>query len=171
MEGTIYLAKKHLDNSISSAEKMRTGQALTEDEERSIGTLWHEITHNRHTDQGGTDSPGSASSKTRDYMELANEFVARKTLPEFYDALGGKMNYPEFMSDRTNCGYNDSVLKYEKAIIDNGLDEDKVLESVKKHLFEGRYDDQKQGLINALVENSNDKISESDAKIIVERCL
>ena len=90
-----------------------------------------------------------SSLQTR-YMELANEFVSRKTLPEFYEAFGSKIQHPEFMSNRTSTGYNTMVNNYQKIVSKTGLDSGKVVESVKKHLFEEPYNDQKTGLTNAL---------------------
>lgn len=168
-KGTIGLKKEIMDNCIAGFENIRNGKACTEDQERSIATLWHEITHNRHKNVGDDDWAGLG--KSTKYMEIANEFVARKTLPEFYEALGGEMSFKDFMSNRTNTGYNDWVVKYQNAIEDNKLKEDAVLKSVKDHLFNKRYDDQMNGLINALVNNSEKKITEIEATEIVKKLL
>lgn len=176
-KGTIWLRPQIKKNCISGFEKIRTGKECTEDEERSIATLWHEITHNRHDLKKDSVTPGLLSLKETRYMETANEFVARKTLPELYQKIGGSMKYPRFMSDRDNTGYNNWVVKYQKAIADNNLDEAKVLKTVKKGLFEGDYRQQKQNLINGLVEGGKKvdangtetySFSKTDAQKIVD---
>ncbi len=176
-KGTIWLRPQIKKNCISGFEKIRTGKECTEDEERSIATLWHEITHNRHDLKKDSVTLGLLSLKETRYMETANEFVARKTLPKLYQKIGGSMKYPRFMSDRDNTGYNNWVVKYQKAIADNNLDEAKVLKTVKKGLFEGDYRQQKQNLINGLVEGGKKvdangtetySFSKTDAQKIVD---
>ena len=44
------------------------------------------------------------------------------------------------------------VTNYEYVVSTLGLDKDKVVASLKKGLFEGKYTDQKESLINALVD-------------------
>lgn len=110
------------------------------------------------------------------FLELANEFVARKTLPEFYKAVGGKMQHPEFMNNRSSTGYNRWVRNYCKAIERTGADADKVLEAVREHLFTQSYDDQKNGLINALLQggahtSSGTKIGKRTCSEIVRESL
>ena len=161
--GTIWLRPGIKKDCISALEKIRTGKECTEKEEKAIATLWHEITHNRH--DLGKDSKGIGDLIDREikYMETANEFVSRKTLPEFYQKVGGTMKYPEFMSKRDNTGYDDWVVKYQKIIADYKLDEAKVLETVRKGLFEGDYSKQKYNLINGLVEGG--KTVDADGKV------
>ena len=161
--GTIWLRPGIKKDCISALETIRTGKECTEKEEKAIATLWHEITHNRH--DLGKDSKGIGDLIDREikYMETANEFVARKTLPEFYQKVGGTMKYPKFMSKRDNTGYDDWVVKYQKVIADYKLDEAKVLETVKKGLFEGDYSKQKYNLINGLVEGG--KTVDADGKV------
>lgn len=154
LNGTIKLTAEIRQQCISGLEKMRSGKECTKDEEKAIATLWHEITHNRHDLSNNPNVMKEMSKTERKYMEAANEFVARKTLPEFYGKAGGTMKYPEFMSDRNNTRYNDWVLKYQKAITDHGLDEAKVIETVKEGLFEGDYQKQQDCLIKGLMEGS-----------------
>lgn len=162
-KGTIWLRPGIKKDCIAALEKIRTGKECTEKEEKAIATLWHEITHNRH--DLGKDSKGLDAfiNRDQDFMETANEFVARKTLPEFYQKVGGTMKYPKFMSDRDNTLYNDWVVKYQKVIADHNLDEAKVLETVKEGLFEGDYHKQKYNLINGLVEGG--KTVDADGKV------
>ena len=102
----------------------------------------------------------------RAFMELANEFVARKSLPEFYRVLGCKETpQPQFISNRNSTGYNNMVNNYDFVIKRLGLDFDKVLESVQRNLFNEVYSDQKTGLKNGLI---NGGIKRLDGKKIKE---
>lgn len=145
MNGRIWLSKERFDSTITGINKLSTGEQITKDEADSLATFWHEINHNRNK----KGNMYMSSLQTR-YMELANEFVSRKTLPDFYEAFGSKIQHPEFMSNRTSTGYNTMVNNYQKIISKTRLNSGKVVESVKKHLFEEPYNDQKTGLTNAL---------------------
>ena len=84
-------------------------------------------------------------------MELANEFVARKTLPEFYAELGcAKTPQPKFINNRASTGYNRMVNAYDGVITACGLDAAKVLDAVRTHLFNETYTDQVTGLKKGL---------------------
>lgn len=111
-----------------------------------MATLWHEITHNRN-------KPGRVhlGEQARRYMELANEFVARKTLPEFFEALGGELQTKELMTNRVSTGYNRMVRNFDALIDATGADRKTVTQAVQEALFNDPYDKQKQGLVNALV--------------------
>lgn len=166
MDGRIYLRQERIDRCKSALAKLGKGKAkdITEDEADAMATFWHEITHNRSI-------PGNmhtTATQSR-YMELANEFVARKTLPEFYAKLGAKeMPHKEFMLVRTSTGYNDMVTNYEYVINTLGLDKDKVIESVTKSLFETPYTEQKEGLIKALVDGG---LKTTDGKAVSKKTL
>lgn len=111
-----------------------------------MATYWHEITHNRQ-------KPGyiRITPMKRKAMELANEFVARHTLPEFYGKLGcGSVPHPEFITNRASTGYNRMVTNYDHIIKQCGLDEAKVLDAVRDNLFNVGYDKQFEGLRNGL---------------------
>jgi len=145
MNGKILLTKDRLENTISGINKLNKSGEITVDEADSIATFWHEITHNR-------SKPGNMFTtrlQTR-YMELANEFVARNTLDEFYSAFGSKVQHPEFMTNRASTGYNTMVRNYQQIIGKTGLNNKKVVEKVKTHLFNKPYTEQKTGLTNAL---------------------
>lgn len=146
LRGTIWLRKERISNVISAVNKLRNGEGITFDEADSMATFWHEITHNRHK--------GSLKKMKEDqivFMEMANEFVARKTLPEFYRAWGAEMQYPEFMNDRRSTGYNGRVRNYDTLIRKTGADAGKVLEHVMERLFNGDYSEQLENLSEALV--------------------
>ena len=88
----------------------------------------------------------------RAFMELANEFVSRKSLPEFYRVLGCKETpQPQFISNRNSTGYNDMVNNYDLVIRELGLNADKALATVRKNLFNEVYSDQATGLKQGLL--------------------
>ncbi|MBR1991122.1 MAG: minor capsid protein [Bacteroidales bacterium] len=166
--GTISLAPKHATNCVKALENIRMGKECTKAQETSMCTLWHELTHNRH--KGSADA-GNKNSDTRKYMELANEFVARNTLDQFFEALGGKLKHTELMKDRDNTVYNPWVKKYQKAIDDYGIDQTKVVKDVQEYLFTKDYKTQDIGLAEALMNNSDGKLTFKEANEIVGKCL
>jgi hypothetical protein len=145
MDGRIWLTKERFDKTISGINKLSKGEQITVDEADSLSTFWHEITHNRNK----KGNMYMTSRQTR-YMELANEFVSRNTLPDFYAAFGSKVQHPRLMANRRSTGYNTMVNNYQKITGKTGLDNDKVVGSVKKYLFDEDYTDQKTGLTKAL---------------------
>lgn len=152
MKGLIAMTKERLENVLSGLTKLRQGKEISFDEADALATFWHEITHNR-------SKPGYAhmTKLQTQYMELANEFVARKTLPEFYEGVGAKMQHPGFMDDRQSTGYNSMVRNYCNLITKTKAEPAAVLERVKKHLFEEPYDNQAEGLVKALQEHGAQK--------------
>ena len=171
MRGLIAMTKARLDNVLAGLTKLRQGKEITFDEADALATFWHEITHNRN-------KPGNTrmTSLQTQYMELANEFVARKTLPEFYEGVGGKMQHPEFMADRQSTGYNTWVRNYCKVIELTGANAEKGLSAVREHLFSQSYAEQEAGLVNALMQSGalkadGTKLKKSEVKRIVKGCL
>lgn len=166
MDGRIYLRQERIDLCKSALAKLGKGKAIeiTTEEADAMATFWHEITHNRSV-------PGNmrTTKLQTQYMELANEFVARKTLPEFYAKLGAKeIPHKEFMLVRTSTAYNNMVTNYEYVINTLGLDKDKVIESVTESLFETPYTEQKEGLIKALVDGG---LKTTDGKTVTQNTL
>ena len=168
MAGNIWLKPYIMDKCVKACENIRTGEECTEDQETAMATLWHELTHNRHK---GSESAGAEGDKSLDFMELANEFVARNTLDQFFEALGGKLKHTELMKDRDNTGYNPWVKKYQKAIDDYGMDQAKVVKDVQEYLFNKDYNTLDEGLTKALMNNSDGKLTYKEAHKIVEECL
>ena len=76
MDGRLYLTKDRLGWVKSALGKIGSKRSadITDKEADGMATFWHEITHNRN-------KPGlmSLTKDERKFMELANEFVARKT--------------------------------------------------------------------------------------------
>lgn len=164
MDGRISLKPERLANVKSALGKIGQGKSedITFDEADAMATLWHEITHNRN-------KPGNVrrTATQTDVMEMMNEFVARKTLPEFYAKLGcHKTPYPEFINNRKSTGYNRRVLGYDFVISRLGLDARKVLASAKKNLFELKYTEQETTAIQALLDGGLDKFKRVDGKPI-----
>ena len=169
MDGTINLHRKIHDLCVSAFEKLRLGKNLSENECRAIGTLWHEMTHNRHKLNGGIfhRPPG----KSLDYMEMANEFVARKTLPELFGLIGAKSApYKQFMISRDNCGYDDWVVRLDTALDTFGVNKDSFLKQARTDLFDGNYDMQKELLVNNMASHVKG-MDTADATKIVAQCI
>ena len=144
----------------------KIGQSKEEDitfeEADAMATFWHEITHNRNVYE-----LIALNTKQRAVMELMNEFVARKTLPEFYKALGCKNTPHEiFMDDRKSTGYNSRVLAYDYIIKTLQLDAEKVLESAKNNLFNLKYTEQDTTAKQALLDGGLNKLKRTDNKLI-----
>ena len=171
MNGNIDMTRERLDRVLSGLTKLRQGGEVSFEEADALATFWHEITHNRN-------KPGNEYLTTlaRRYMELANEFVARKTLPEFYESFGGKMQHPEFMDDRQSTGYNTWVRNYCSLIRKTGADPDKVLDAVREHLFNEHYSQQAAGLVKAIKDSGATKadgtpLKVTEIKTLVKGCL
>lgn len=152
MSGRIWLTKERLAGVKSALAKIAQGKTndITFAEADAMATFWHEICHNRNI-----PSPmklDTTKIQTR-FMELANEFVARHTLPEFYSKLGAsEVPHAEFQETRKSTGYNSMVTNYDYVIKTLGLDHSKVLLSVRNYLFTGGYNDQETGLTQALLD-------------------
>ena len=173
LKGHISLDPDILKRVISGLEKTRLGKEIIKDEAQAFGTFWHEITHNRTKTGEILTKKGTVG---RIFMELANEFVARRTLPEFYKGIGAKMQFEEFMVSRSNCGYNTWVLRYQRIINDTGCDMNKTLQSVKQFLFEQPLDRQQDGLIRALkLQGARKKdgtlLKDGDLRKLVTACI
>lgn len=170
MNGSISLTKDRMNNTINGVNKLMNGynDQITKDEADSLATFWHEINHNRNK----KGNIRTTKRQTR-YMELANEFVSRNTLPDFYGAFGSKVQHAELMTNRKSTGYNNMVNNYQQIIGKTGLDNNKVVESIKKHLFDEPYTDQKNGLEKALdgaKNNNGSKLKKNEIKKLVKMC-
>lgn len=171
--GKIWLRPERLRDVQSAMAKIGQGKSsdITFDEADAMATYWHEITHNRQ-------KPGyiRITPMERKAMELANEFVARHTLPEFYGKLGcGSVPHPEFITNRASTGYNRMVTNYDHIIKQCGLDEAKVLDAVRDNLFNVGYDKQFEGLRNGLKAGGikrldGKKLSDADINKLLRAC-
>lgn len=152
MNGKISLTPERLKNVKSALGKIGQGKSdeITFEEADAMATFWHEICHNRNIPSW---TQGDKTKMQTRFMELANEFVARHTLPEFYAKLGASsVPHPEFQTNRNSTGYNNMVTNYDYVIKELGLEHSKVLATVRKHLFTGGYNDQQTGLIQGLLD-------------------
>ena len=173
MNGEILLKQDRIDKVKSALSKIGKGkwQDITDDEADAMATFWHEITHNRNK-QGNM----ALTTIQRRYMELANEFVARKTLPEFYQKLGcSETPQPQFMINRNSTGYNRMVNNYDFVIQRLGLDADKTLAAVRESLYNKTYTKQQTGLKKGLVDGGikhadGSKAKNSELYGILQRC-
>ena len=164
MDGRISLTPDRLARVKTAMAKIGQGKAsdISFEEADAMATFWHEITHNRNV-------PGNmyTTSTQTDVMEMMNEFVARKTLPDFYKKLGcANTPHPEFINNRDSTGYNRRVLGYDFVIQKLGLDPAKVLESAKKNLFALKYTEQETTAMQALQDGGLDKFKRVDGKPI-----
>lgn len=151
MEGNIWLKSERLKKVKSAFGKIGRGESshITQKETEYISTLWHEITHNRNRFGLQVLKNGTRDIVRR--FELANEFVSRKSLDEFFHKLGvEKIPYPEFKTNRTNCGYNKMVRNYDYVIDKCGLNRERVEWTLRKYLFNENYGTMEDGLIKAL---------------------
>ncbi len=173
LNGKILLKQDRIDKVKSALSKIGKGkwQDITDDEADAMATFWHEITHNRN--KQGNMALTTIQSR---YMELANEFVARKTLPEFYQKLGcGETPQPQFMTNRNSTGYNRMVNNYDFVIQRLGLDADKTLAAVRESLYNKAYTQQQTGLEKGLVDGGikhadGSKAKNSELYGILQRC-
>lgn len=164
MRGVINLRPERLKLVKTAMAKIGQGRSseITFEEADAMATFWHEITHNRNV-------PGNCyrTDTQTDVMEMMNEFVARKTLPEFYEKLGcAKTPHPEFINNRDSTGYNRRVLGYDFVIQKLGLDPSKVLASARKNLFKLDYTQQETTAIQALLDGGMGKFRRIDGKPI-----
>lgn len=162
MTGDIYLTKDKFQFVMDGFNNIRNGKKTTLDQEDSLSTLHHEMWHNAN--KPGYVRMTTDQTKT---MELANEFVSRKTLPEFMQKLGGKLENEILLTDRKSTGYNKMVINYDSLIDWSKADKGKVLETVKEHLINGRYDNQMEGLVKAIKSNSNYELKEQTIKSLI----
>lgn len=168
LNGNIWLKKDRMDYTVSGINKLTKGEKINFEEADALATFWHEITHNRNK-----VGPVFKTHLQTRYMELANEFVARNTLPEFYQALGSKIQFSEFMTNRKSTGYNTMVRNYANLVNKTGLETAKVVDKVKEHLFTVSYDKQNEGLTKALIgakKKDGTKLKKAEINSLVRYC-
>ena len=167
LRGTIRLTRERCELCQSAIKKINANQIdkITKGEADAMATLWHEITHNRHLI---TEVGGRTPTQTK-AMEMMNEFVARKTLPEFYSKLGAsKTPWTEFMTNRDSTGYNRMVNDFDYLIDRFKLDKDKVLQTAKAGLFDGDYTKQEENAVDALLDGGLKDFKRLDGKKITK---
>ena len=163
MNGNIALTSSITELCISGLNHIRLGKPTTFEQEKALSTLHHEIWHNAN--KVGNIRMTAEQTKV---MELANEYVSRKTLGEFLEKLGGKLQNEELTKYRTNTGYNTMVVNYDKLVKWIGSDDKKVINSVKTTLVENSYLQQKQGLVKAILDTTNYQISNNVISTLID---
>lgn len=162
MYGRIWLRSDRMKLTKEGLNAIRKGIATTYEQEDALSTLHHEIWHNAHK----LRLLSMSKTQTR-FMELANEFVSRSTLPEFMEKLGGQLHHTQLITDRPSTGYNAMVKNYEYLIGWTKADKSVVLEEVKKYLVNESYLTQLDGLANAIVKGSEFKLKSKDMKVLI----
>ena len=152
MRGEILLTRERGKLCYSAMEKIKAGKGLTltAEEADAMGTLWHEITHNRHVFQAFGDQ---LNPNTRRAMEMMNEFVERKTSKEFYTTLGVQGVDSKWLASiekHHRTGYDSMVKSFEYLVKRFDLNMDLVVQNASMRLFSGRYDSQLEHAASAL---------------------
>jgi hypothetical protein len=147
--GDIWLKKEQHEAFLNAVDKLMQGKAgeITSAETQATLTYWHERTHNLPTK---SYLPVKYKSNQREFMEMATEFIAQKTLPEFYKMF----NAPAPSKINLASGYANPVSNYQKAVSKlvkiGGLKEEDVLNKIKNHYISGKPDNQRAGFVEAL---------------------
>lgn len=111
------------------------------------------------------------TKKNERYMELANEFVARKTLPEFFEALGGELQAKELMTNVVSSGYNTITRNFDALIDATRADRAVVTKAVQEALFNRPYDEQQKGLADALLKGGAQRKGKPLTRKQINECL
>lgn len=163
MNGVIALKVEIAQHSIEGINNIKAGKATTLAQEQALSTLHHEMWHNAN--KPGNMRMTTDQTKT---MELANEFVSRKTLPEFIKTLGGELQNKELTNHRGNTAYNKMVVNYDLLIKWAEADPEKVVNDVKKTLIADKYTEQMKGLVSAVQENSKYEIKPNNIEALIK---
>lgn len=164
MNGNIWLSDYKENHFVDGLNNIKNKIALSENQEKAFATMWHEIWHNTNKDRSTR-----LTLKEEQYMELGNEFVAKKTMDEFFELFGGKLKHTELKNNRTDTGYNRWVKNYDKLIAHFKADENIVLEFMKNKMKSGNYSDVKTYLVDAIIEGVKfSKLKVKDVKEAVQ---
>lgn len=94
----------------SAWNSLAEGKKLSWEEEYSIESLWHEITHNRQT-RGFMPS----GSPKQAMMEVVTQWTARRSYQELIEALGGKAEHQADII-KNGLGYGTSVRRFDRLL-------------------------------------------------------
>ena len=158
MNGTIALTRERLNNVSEALANIRQKIATTFKQEDALSTLHHEFWHNANK----LGNVRMTKDQTKS-MELANEFVSRKTLPDFMKKIGGKLENIELVNNRVSTGYNTMVKNYDSLIDWAKVNRAAHLASVKKSLINDSYTNQIEGLTKSIYDHTEFKLS---AKVV-----
>ncbi|AUS04499.1 phage minor head protein [Pseudotamlana carrageenivorans] len=162
MQGDVYLTKPIMDKVKAGINHIKKGLKTTLEQETALSTMHHEILHNSNK----VGNVRMTKLQVR-YMELANEFISRKRLPDFMKNLGGKLENKSLMNNRSNTGYNTMVRNYDTLIDFVKGDKTKIINAVEKHLINENYQIQAEGLINAIAEHSTYKLNKNNIRSLI----
>lgn len=152
--GVIMLTPKREKFVRSAMSKIGNGvyNTITEKEADAMATYWHEITHNRNHTNSLTGLTDAECDKNTPYMECANEYIARETMEEFYNALGCPIpdKAKPFMVTRLSTGYQNDVEKLQNLIKILQCNKQQMNSILQDKLFKGSYANLKDGIATAL---------------------
>lgn len=154
MNGTIALTRERLNNVNEALVNISKKIATTFKQEDALSTLHHEFWHNAN--KLGIKRMTREQTK---YMELANEFVSRKTLPDFMTKIGGKLENIELVNNRVSTGYNVMVKNYDRLLDWAKVNREAHLTVLKNSLINDSYVEQIKGLTKSIYDHTEFKLS------------
>lgn len=134
-KGTIYISTNTFPDSrnftpnehlTSALNKIANGGKLEWVEEYSIESLWHEITHNRQLGDAGGEH-----TKKRFIMEIVTQWTARRTYPEFLQALGGSAAHLDDIKSN-GLGYRARIRHFNRLLEVLKIDEQDMFTEMKR---------------------------------------
>ena len=127
LSGTVYNPVEQLRGALSS---LRSGTALTFDQEYAIEALWHEILHARSA---------TPPRKLKDYqvreMETLNQFVARHTYSELLGLFGVSPVHVEAILEK-GYGYKEWVANFRAKLKSLGIAEEQAVADLTPALMD-----------------------------------
>ena len=156
--GMISMSSTVAKSFIEAMNNIRNNVESTLIQESAMATMWHEIWHNINHDKKGS----FLTETDVRFMELGNEFAARKTLNQFFEKFGGTLKNTSLQNDRTSTGYNRMVRNYDHLIEFFKADQKTVLDYVTDKMRTGDYEEVKEYLVEALQKGTNIAASRSD---------
>jgi hypothetical protein len=119
-----FIPSEHL---MRAWNKLAKGEGLDWLEEYSIESLWHEITHNRQVYR----NLGGENTGKRRIAEIVTQWTARRTYPEFLQALGGNAAHLDSIKSE-GLGYKLWVSKFDRLLSILKIDETEMLAEMKR---------------------------------------
>ena len=159
MNGNISLSVEKSRLFSEALNNIKNKVDLTIEHEMSIATFWHEVWHNTNKE---SNIPFLTDRQT-EYMELGNEFAARKTLDDAFTLFGTKLKNTSLKNNRKDTGYNVWVKNYDKLIEYFGCDSQSTISFMTEKMKNGEYGKVKEYLIEAIVSNTK-KVNEKEVK-------
>jgi hypothetical protein len=147
--GNISLRKDEYESFLNAVDKLMQGKGgeITATEAGATLTYWHERTHNLSK---SLLSQAKFKGEQEKEMEMATEFLAIKTLPDFYK----QFNAETPVKINISSNYSNMVGNYQKAVDKlvkiGGINENDVILKIKNHIINGKWENQRVGLIDAL---------------------